>query len=475
MKSFFLALTLLSFPALSQQIYQVNEVEKPAEPSGGVMFINQFINSNIQIPIRLAAMGMNAKVFVKGVIEPDGSMSGLEVLRSVNKETDAEAIRLLSLYKAWKPALIKDKSVRQATVFPVLFRTNPMPEYDSTSNAIIEYLDKDNLLTRDPKKFKFRNVIPVDVRGFVRDDILYEELRLGKWKTVVKIPFEKKEMWATVSGSATVDSVKAFRISAKMNNYESSYEEMIIQPDGKLLAHSTYPGSGRPPSSGKFYFLNGMLKVEQTNIDSLLKITDWFDNGQIHSIVESGNGKGIIVKNVWERDGTQIVTDGNGWGKINGNPFNNKNIFEEGKVLNGSKSGRWTSKWGDSTLVYDEFYENGKLVKGIKQDKTEYSLLDDQPAQFKGGPSKLFQFLGTNIQYPYQASLHKITGRVVVSFVILEDGTLTDYKIEKSVEKSLDEEALRVVKKSSGMWEAGTMRGDKVKIRYTLPINFATN
>ena len=473
MKSFILILTLLSFPALSQQIYQVNEVEKVAEPSGGIAFLNQFITANIQIPIKLAAKGVNARVFVKGVVEPDGSMSGLAILRSLNKESDAEAIRLLTLYRAWKPGLVKEKPVRQAVVFPVIFRTNPMPEYDSTENSFIEYLDKDNLLTRDAKKYKFRNVIPVDERGFVRDDILYEELRLGKWKTVVKIPFEKKEIWATVSGSADVDSVKAFRISAKMNNYESSYEEMIIQPDGKLLAHSTYPGSGRPPSSGKFYFLSGMLKEDQTNVDSLVKITDWFDNGQIHSIVEIGNGKGTIIKNVWNRDGKQIVTNGNGWGQIKGISYDRKKIFEEGKVENGSKSGRWTSKLADSTLIYEEFYENGKLVKGINQDKTEYTNDDNKPAEFKGGKSKLYPFLGANIHYPYEASLHKITGKVIVSFIILEDGTLTDYKFEKSVEKSLDEEALRVVKKSSGMWEPGMMRGKKIQERYSLPINFA--
>ncbi len=126
----------------------------------------------------------------------------LKLQDQLTNQVMTEAIRLLSLYKAWKPALIKDKPVRQATIFPVVFRTNPMPEYDSTENAIIEYFDKDNLLTRDSKKYKFRNVIPVDERGFVRDDILYEELRLGKWKTVVKIPFEKKEIWAKVSGSA---------------------------------------------------------------------------------------------------------------------------------------------------------------------------------------------------------------------------------------------------------------------------------
>lgn len=187
------------------------------------------------------------------------------------------------------------------------------------------------------------------------------------------------------------------------------------------------------------------------------------------------NGKGKIIKDVWERDGKQIVKDGVGWGKIDGNSYNGNATFEEGKVINGEKSGRWTSKLVDSTLIFEEFYEAGKLIKGIRPDKTEYTADDDKPAQFKGGPSKMYQFLGANIQYPYEASRRRITGRVVISFIVLEDGTLTDYKIEKNAEKSLNEEALRVVKKSSGLWEPGIMKGQKVKIRYTLPVNFDTN
>ena len=475
MKKLIFVLTLLSFQTFSQQIYQVNEVEKAAEPSGGIAFLNQFIAANIKIPIKSAAKGMNAKVFVKGIIETDGSMSALEILRSIDKSNDAEAIRLLSLYRAWKPALIKGNPVRQVTVFPVSFRTNPIPEFDSTENVIIEYFDKNNAPSIEPEKYKFRNIIPVDKFGFVRDDIQYEERRLNQWKMVKKIPYEKKEIWAHISGNEKVDSIRAFRISARMDNYESAYEEVIVQSDEKLLSHSTYPGAGRPPITGKFYFLSGMLKENLVDADGLIKTTKWYDNGHIHSILELGSGKGTVIKNVWERSGEQIVKDGNGWAKIDGSSYNRHSTYEEGKVVSGNKSGRWTTRLADSTLLFEEFYEDGKLIRGIRQDKVEYTDEDNKPAQFKGGPSKMYEFLGTNIKYPYEASRRKITGRVMISFTVLEDGTLKDYKIEKNAEKSLDEEALRVVKKSSGLWEPGTMRGEKIRVRYTLPINFDIN
>jgi hypothetical protein len=319
MKIFLILLTVLSFPAFSQQVYQVNEVEKPAEPAGGVAYLNQFIASNMQIPIRSAAKGMNTRVFVKGIVELDGSLSAVETIRSTDKSNDAEAIRLLTLYKAWKPALIKDKPVRQSIVFPVLFRTNPIPEFDSTENALIEYFDKNNvLIPNDPKKNKFRNVIPVDERGFVKSDILFQELRSGNWKTNFTLPFQKKEMWVRISGSAKADSVQAVSMSARSGNFTDPFEEVIIQTNGKLLSHANFPGSGLPPVSAKYYFLSGMLNEEQTVRDSVRKIINWHENGQLHSIVESDNKKGTLIKNVWERNGSQIAKDGNGWGKIKG-------------------------------------------------------------------------------------------------------------------------------------------------------------
>ncbi|GLU56264.1 energy transducer TonB [Dyadobacter frigoris] len=474
MKSFIVLLTLFSFPALSQQVYKINEVEKPAEPSGGVAFLNQFITANIQIPIKSAAKGMNTKVIVKGIVEPDGSMSGLEISRSVDKTIDAEAIRLLSLYKAWKPALIKDKPVRQVTFFPVLFRTNPMPEFDSTENALIEYFDKNNILIpNDQRKNKFRNVIPVDERGFVRGDILFQEFRLGKWKTNLTLPFEKKKIWTKISKSTQTDSVKAFSISAKSGNFADGYEEVIIQPDGTLLSNARYPGGGRPPSSGKYYFLNGVLNEEQSVSDSLVKNINWYENGQLRSIIETGNKKEVSIKNVWDRDGSQLVKDGNGWGKIKSNSYRQKALFEEGKVENERKSGKWVGKFADSTLAYEDFYKEGILEKGISYfdgEKVNYESDYIIEPQFKGGKNKMYQFLGENIR-PSPA-VPRAKGKTILSFVVREDGHLGDYKIEQSLGKSFDDEVVRVVKRMDGLWEAGTQRGRKISVRYRLPVNF---
>ena len=153
MKKLVAVFLLLSYSAACQQVYQVHEVEKPAELSGGIVLLNQFITANLQTPIKSAAKGMNGRVFAKGIIEPDGSMTGLEIARSIDNLSDREALRVMSLYKAWKPAVIKDKTVRQITTFPVTFRTAVMPDFDSTENVLQEYFDKNNTLTSHEKKY----------------------------------------------------------------------------------------------------------------------------------------------------------------------------------------------------------------------------------------------------------------------------------------------------------------------------------
>ncbi len=100
-----------------------------------------------------------------------------------------------------------------------------------------------------------------------------------------------------------------------------------------------------------------MFKEEQTLSDSLVKVINWFENGQLQSIVELGKKQGTLIKNTWERDGTQIVKDGNGWAKIKGNSYNARAIYEEGTVVKERKSGKWIGKFADSTLAYEEFLE----------------------------------------------------------------------------------------------------------------------
>ncbi len=81
------------------------------------------------------------------------------------------------------------------------------------------------------------------------------------------------------------------------------------------------------------------------------------------------------------------------------------------------------------------------------------------------------EFLSKNLHYPERAHRKNIEGRVLIKFVVNEDGSITDCEVAQSVSPDLDNAALSVVK-SLPTWQPGTQNGKKVKVYFTLPIVF---
>ena len=91
---------------------------------------------------------------------------------------------------------------------------------------------------------------------------------------------------------------------------------------------------------------------------------------------------------------------------------------------------------------------------------------------FRGGDLNQFRnWVQGKLRYPQIAQENGISGRVIMSFVIERDGTLTNIEILQSPDRSLSEEATRVVK-SSPKWEPGMQRNQAVRVKYTLPVVF---
>jgi TonB family protein len=99
-----------------------------------------------------------------------------------------------------------------------------------------------------------------------------------------------------------------------------------------------------------------------------------------------------------------------------------------------------------------------------------YEAVDHVP-EFIGGPSAFGSYLVKTIKYPADARKDKIEGKVYVTFIVERDGSLTDVKVLRGPGHGLNEEALRVIK-SSPKWKPGTQDGKKVRIAYTIPVNF---
>ena len=103
-----------------QEIFQIVE-EMPAYP-GGEQKLMEFIAKGIKYPQIARETGIQGRVFVGFVIEPDGSVSNVKVLRGIGGGCDEEAMRVVKSMPKWKPGKQRGKAVRVSYMLPVNFK-----------------------------------------------------------------------------------------------------------------------------------------------------------------------------------------------------------------------------------------------------------------------------------------------------------------------------------------------------------------
>jgi protein TonB len=121
------------------------------------------------------------------------------------------------------------------------------------------------------------------------------------------------------------------------------------------------------------------------------------------------------------------------------------------------------------SFIYAQDKQNGNAVQGSDVEYA-YEQLEVKP-EFPNGHEGLAKYLSENIKYPKKALKNGITGKVFVQFVIDKSGKVTNVVAVRGVEKSLDKEAVRVIK-AMPKWKPGKKDGQPVNVKYTIPINF---
>ena len=117
---------------------------------------------------------------------------------------------------------------------------------------------------------------------------------------------------------------------------------------------------------------------------------------------------------------------------------------------------------------FAEFDENTEVIQQVEV--AEETIEDDQPFLIaETMPS--FNWVQQNVKFPQIALENGIQGRVVLSFVIEKDGRLTNIQVLQTPDRSLSEEAIRVLNKSP-KWSPGKQRNQVVRVKYTLPVDF---
>lgn len=214
----------------------------------------------------------------------------------------------------------------------------------------------------------------------------------------------------------------------------------------------------RPTDTASYYYRNGTLKEqrlflpdekkrrgkEQTDKPTMrmLYYADSLGNVQ----VENGNGDAEI-----------IVDDID---------------VERGRYADGLREGRWEGSFRDAEYRFEEWYTDGIITKGVTTDSLgrqyTYSQQKTDP-EYPGGMQSLMRFVANNYQYPKEAILARVSGTVLISFVVDTTGTPVDFDIVNDLGYGSGTAGVNILKRMK-QWTPGYERGVPDRVKYTVPI-----
>lgn len=134
-----------------------------------------------------------------------------------------------------------------------------------------------------------------------------------------------------------------------------------------------------------------------------------------------------------------------------------------------------------STKFYGEKAKNGVILITSKQEEQRQTIdgvqafvVVEQMPQFPGGEDEMRKYIKENIKYPEEAKRNKVSGTVIANFIIDKEGKIRNARIMRGIDKSLNDEALRVINQMPN-WLPGKQGGKPVPVTYTIPVKFTLN
>jgi TonB family protein len=237
----------------------------------------------------------------------------------------------------------------------------------------------------------------------------------------------------------------------------------------------------------------------------------YFADGKLRSSIEYA-GEEFIIRDLNSEHNEALIKDGTGKFHI---PFTiyKKDGLLKGEFKNYKKTGKWTYFDSAGKKTHEEVYKDNAFQKGtffsesgetallkkreifIKPNETIESFDIDKTAfnnlfayfstqknstsdslsagvRYPGGIKTLFKNINKMIKYPAAAHRNGIRGRIIVTITVDKDGKVKKYEITKSVEQSLDDEAVRVLQLFEDKWYPSVLRGQAYESPISIPISF---
>ena len=253
--------------------------------------------------------------------------------------------------------------------------------------------------------------------------------------------------------------------------------EYYLDGKVKLMGESSAPNYPNFEGTCVSYYPNGKQSAVNFYKNGVLTGTQYelFPNGKPYIVkTHTTEQKSPFITNItittnYDSLGKALVQDGNGHFIKYDKDF--KYVAEEGDLKNGKKEGEW--KFNQDSLTAVELYKEDKFISGTSNLRGEVKnyTVAAAPPSFRGGNQAFGRYLANTVTYPLPERQNSVQGRVIVSFIVEKNGTLSEIKVIQSVSRNMDAEAIRAIRKSP-KWIPGIQFGRQVRERRLVPINF---
>ena len=269
---------------------------------------------------------------------------------------------------------------------------------------------------------------------------------------------------ADTSMGMVADVKNAFRSTShavKVNYYKEDKPQPIYIVDGKVIP------------------IEDVNKIDANTFSSVVVYKSYKDEFSKYGITEEQAKNGVVVIEL-KKDG-DIAKQSNA---------KSENVTVVGYSTRMKSSEQFDAAKADFEQAKDDFKQADKafkqaekefakadkafkqMEKDVQQKDLAYIKVEKMPT-FQGGDLNAFRnWVQGQIQYPKEAMEKNISGRVIFSFVVEKDGSTSDFIVLQAPDKLLADEVERIFK-TCPKWEPGTQRGEKVRVKYTVPIVFA--
>jgi TonB family protein len=443
-------------------------VEEMPEFPGGDLALMKYIAENTKYPENAKKNNIQGKVITRFCVTAKGDITMVTVLRGVNPEIDAEAVRVVSSLPAFKPGRQGGKDVPVWYMVPLTFtlNNNSRPQFEMIGNDTI--YNYTNELPAFPggndalQKFKSENVkYPPELKSLGIEGMV-----------IVKFLVEKNGAITDVSiarGCSPALDAEALRVTRSMPAWQPGKEngKPVKCLTGTMYEFLLAPRTQPVHKEDEPYVVVEEMPMfpggDSTLLDFITRNTKYPETAKINNI----QGRVIIRFCVTKTGGINQVSVLRGV-----SPELDAESIRVVSSLPSFKPGKQGGVPVDVWYMVPITFALNKPAANVSDKSSAKEFKEyDEPPVFVGGEVALYKFINSNIIYPATAKEKNITGKVYVVIEINTDGSVVEVSVLQGVDPSLDAEALRVIKLLP-KWKPGKLAGVDVNVWYPVMVNF---